>query len=121
MTKKPHIREVLKDRILVLDGAMGTMIQKLNLTEKDFRGDRFSDHPKSLFGNNDILSLTRPDVISDIHERFLKAGADFIETNTFLNFFIVFLAISNAILYYRLEKGCLICQYRLLMYLVRFQ
>ncbi len=60
MTKKAEIRDLLKDRILILDGAMGTMIQKIDLTEEDFRGDRFKDHPDNLFGNNDILSITRP-------------------------------------------------------------
>ena len=73
----------MSQRILVLDGAMGSTIQTYSLGEEDFRGERFSAHPKSLTGNNDILSLTRPDVIYDIHERFLEAGADFIETNTF--------------------------------------
>ncbi|MBI9104285.1 MAG: methionine synthase [Spirochaetales bacterium] len=76
-------RKLMSERILVLDGAMGSTIQSYGLKEKDFRGERFSDHPQSLLGNNDILSLTRPDVISDIHESFLEAGADFIETNTF--------------------------------------
>ena len=76
-------KEMMNKRILVLDGAMGSTIQTYMLEEKDFRGERFSDHPKPLKGNNDILSLTRPDVITDIHERFLMAGADFIETNTF--------------------------------------
>ena len=73
----------MNERILVLDGAMGSTIQTYRLTEEDFKGKRFLDHPKPLLGNNDILSLTRPDVISDIHERFLLAGADFVETNTF--------------------------------------
>jgi len=72
-----------RHRILILDGAMGTMIQSYGLEETDFRGDRFLDHPGSLKGNNDLLSLTRPDVIEEIHRRFLEAGADIIETNTF--------------------------------------
>ncbi len=67
----------------MLDGAMGTMIQRHRLTEADFRGERFKDHPKDLRGNNDLLILTRPDVISEIHEQYLAAGADIIETNTF--------------------------------------
>ncbi len=73
----------LNERILVLDGAMGTMIQQYNLEEDDFRGERFKDHPDSLKGNNDLLSLTRPDVIQAIHEAYFKAGADIAETNTF--------------------------------------
>lgn len=71
------------DKILVLDGAMGTMIQKYKLTEEDYRGERFKDYPSSLKGNNDLLSLTKPSVISEIHEKYLDAGADIIETNTF--------------------------------------
>jgi 5-methyltetrahydrofolate--homocysteine methyltransferase len=77
------IREILKERILVLDGAMGTMIQRYNLTEDDFRKGWFEDHKSPLQGNNDLLSMTRPDVIKEIHAEYLKAGADIIETNTF--------------------------------------
>lgn len=77
------IEDELKKRILVLDGAMGTMIQRYKLEEEDFRGDRFKDHPKSLKGNNDILSITRPDIIKDIHKAYFEAGADIAETNTF--------------------------------------
>ena len=77
------IKELLNDRILVLDGAMGTMIQRYNLEEADFRKGWFEDHPDSLKGNNDILVLTRPDVIKEIHAAYLEAGADIIETNTF--------------------------------------
>ncbi len=73
---------LLDERILVLDGAMGTMIQSYKLKEEDFRGKRFSDHPCSLQGNNDLLSLTRPDIIESIHRAYLEAGADIIETNT---------------------------------------
>ena len=73
----------LQSRILILDGAMGTMIQRHKLTEADFRGKRFKDHPKDLQGNNDLLILTRPDVIQEIHGQYLAAGADIIETNTF--------------------------------------
>src|SRR4029079_1739417 len=69
--------------ILILDGAMGTMVQRFTLTEADFRGERFRDHEKDLRGNNDILILTRPDVIADIHNQYLAAGADIIETSTF--------------------------------------
>jgi len=77
------IEEILKDRILVLDGAMGTMIQRYTLEEEDFRGDRFKDHPHPLKGNNDLLSITRPDIIKAIHRQYLEAGSDIIETNTF--------------------------------------
>ncbi|MCH8485214.1 MAG: methionine synthase [Candidatus Cyclonatronum sp.] len=77
------LRELLRERVLVLDGAMGTMIQKHKLEEEDFRGDRFKDWPVNLKGNNDLLSITRPDIIRGIHEAFLEAGADMIETNTF--------------------------------------
>ena len=74
---------LLEKRILVLDGAMGTMIQAYGLTEADFRGTAFADHPRDLKGCNDLLSLTRPEVVDDIHRRYLEAGADIIETNTF--------------------------------------
>lgn len=77
------IREILKNKILVLDGAMGTMIQRYKLTEEDFRGERFKNHHLSLKGNNDILSITRPDVIKEIHAAYLEAGSDIIETNSF--------------------------------------
>jgi 5-methyltetrahydrofolate--homocysteine methyltransferase len=78
-----EIRELLRTRILVLDGAMGTMIQQYKLEEEDFRGKEFANHDKLLKGNNDLLSLTRPDIISTIHEQYLEAGADILETNTF--------------------------------------
>mgnify|MGYP000978968819 FL=1 len=77
------IEDVLKNRILVLDGAMGTMIQRYTLEEKDFRGERFKEHPHPLKGNNDLLSITRPDIIKEIHRQYLAAGSDIIETNTF--------------------------------------
>ncbi len=79
----PDIHTELRHRILVLDGAMGTMIQRYRLTEEDFRGDQLPDHPVALKGCNDLLSLTRPDVVREIHHRYLEAGADIIETNTF--------------------------------------
>ncbi len=72
-----------KQRILVLDGAMGTMIQRLKLTEADFRGERFKDWPRDLKGNNDLLILTRPDAVEGIHRQYFEAGADIVETNTF--------------------------------------
>jgi len=78
-----NIREIVKDRILVLDGAMGTMIQSYGLTEEDFRGSRFMDSGVQMQGNNDMLNITRPDVVLDIHRRYLRAGADIISTNTF--------------------------------------
>jgi len=81
--KKEQIEALLADRILVLDGAMGTMIQRHELEEADFRGHRFADWGRDLKGNNDLLTLTRPEVISAIHQEFLAAGADIIETNTF--------------------------------------
>jgi 5-methyltetrahydrofolate--homocysteine methyltransferase len=77
------IQEILKERILILDGAMGTMIQRHKLEEEDFRKGWFEDHPKSLKGNNDLLSLTRPEIIKEIHSQYFEAGADIAETNTF--------------------------------------
>ena len=78
-----RLRELLEQRIVFFDGAMGTMIQRAKLEEADFRGERFAEHPSSLQGNNDLLVLTRPDVIRDIHLAYLDAGADIVETNTF--------------------------------------
>src|SRR5918999_333236 len=77
------LHDLLAQRILLLDGAMGTMIQRHTLTEADFRGERFRRHPHDLKGNGDVLALTRPDVISGIHREYLAAGADILETNTF--------------------------------------
>ncbi|MCB9789297.1 MAG: methionine synthase [Deltaproteobacteria bacterium] len=77
------LHQALRERILVLDGAMGTMIQGYQLTEADYRGERFADHPRDLRGDNDLLTLTRPDVIAAIHRAYLEAGADILETNTF--------------------------------------
>jgi len=77
------IEDILQERILVIDGAMGTMIQQYKLTEEDFRGERFKNHSHPLRGNNDLLSITRPDVIKAIHIKYLEAGADILETNTF--------------------------------------
>ena len=78
-----RLEDAIKDRILILDGAMGTMIQSYNLREEDFRGTQFASVPGLMKGNNDLLNLTRPDVVSDIHRRYLEAGCDIIETNTF--------------------------------------
>ena len=83
MSKNEQIKDLLQQRILVLDGAMGTMIQRYNLEEKDFRDERLKDHPHPLKGNNDLLALTRPDVLEEIHRQYLDAGADILETNTF--------------------------------------
>ena len=77
------LKEILKDRILVLDGAMGTMLQRYKFDEDDFRGKRFKDWPVSLKGNNDLLTLTQPDAIAEIHRQYFLAGADIVETNTF--------------------------------------
>ena len=78
-----EIYDILKQRILVLDGAMGTMIQRYKLTEEDYRGDRFKDYPSPLKGNNDLLSITKPEVIKEIHLQYLENGCDILETNTF--------------------------------------
>jgi len=78
-----NLFEILKSRILVLDGAMGTMIQQYKFSESDYRGERFKDFQNSVKGNNDLLSLTQPEAISTIHKKYLEAGADIIETNTF--------------------------------------
>jgi 5-methyltetrahydrofolate--homocysteine methyltransferase len=91
VTQPQHVRPdateelttALRDRILVLDGAMGTMIQRHRLEEADYRGERFADWPSDLKGNNDLLSLTRPDLVTAIHEEYLRSGADLVETNTF--------------------------------------
>jgi 5-methyltetrahydrofolate--homocysteine methyltransferase len=80
---KATIEKILSERIMIIDGAMGTMIQTYKLTEEDYRGERFKDFPHSIKGNNDLLVLTRPDVVAAIHKEFLEAGADIIETNTF--------------------------------------
>jgi len=82
-TRAAALPHLLQQRIVVLDGAMGTMIQRCNLSEADYRGERFKDHAKDLKGNNDLLPLTRADLIARIHEEYLEAGADIIETNTF--------------------------------------
>jgi len=82
-TRGAQLPEIMRQRIAILDGAMGTMIQRYKLTEADYRGTRFADHHKDLKGNNELLQLTKPEVISEIHEQYLAAGADLIETNTF--------------------------------------
>jgi 5-methyltetrahydrofolate--homocysteine methyltransferase len=82
-TRGAALPALLRQRIVIIDGAMGTMIQRYKLQEADFRNAALKDHPKDLKGNNDLLVLTRPDVIREIHEQYLAAGADIIETNTF--------------------------------------
>lgn len=83
MNKKTQLEKLLKERILILDGAMGTMIQRYKLEEEDFRNESLKSHTKPLKGNNDLLSITRPDVILAIHQQYLEAGSDILETNTF--------------------------------------
>ncbi|MFM8654812.1 MAG: homocysteine S-methyltransferase family protein, partial [Verrucomicrobiota bacterium] len=83
LLKRRQLEQALGKRIVMMDGAMGTMVQRHQLSEKDFRGDRFASHAKDLKGNNDILVLTRPDVIGGIHRAYLEAGAEILETNTF--------------------------------------
>src|SRR5436190_19854259 len=78
-----EIREMLQKRILIIDGAMGTMIQRYKLSEADYRGERFKDWPSDIKGNNDLLCLTQPQIIKAIHKEYLEAGADILETNTF--------------------------------------
>ena len=80
---KPRIKDLLKERILVLDGAMGSLIQTYKLEEEDFRGERFKNHTHPVKGNNDLLALVRPDILKEIHCEYLEAGADILETNTF--------------------------------------
>lgn len=77
------LTEALQNRILVLDGAMGTMLQRYNFSEEDYRGERFKDYPSSLKGNNDLLSITQPEAIAEVHRKYFEAGADIVETNTF--------------------------------------
>lgn len=77
------IKEAIKNRILVLDGAMGTMLQRNNFSEEDFRGERFKNFPHTLKGNNDLLSITQPEAVKQVHRLYFQAGADIVETNTF--------------------------------------
>lgn len=78
-----ELEQMLSSRILIIDGAMGTMLQQKKFSESDFRGTLFRDHPKDLKGNNDLLCLTQPEAVYDVHRAYLEAGADIIETNTF--------------------------------------
>lgn len=97
------IEKEIQKRILVLDGAMGTMIQQYNLSEEDYRGERFKDFHTSLKGNNDLLSITQPKIIQEIHEAYLEAGADIIETNTFNSNSISMLDYDQVALVYELN------------------
>ncbi len=83
MDRSELLKKAIKERVLLLDGAMGSLIQEHKLEEDDFRGERFKDHPSPLKGNNDLLSITQPEIIKDIHRQYLEAGSDIIETNTF--------------------------------------
>src|SRR5947207_2634703 len=78
-----RLRQLLRERIVIIDGAMGTMIQRFKLDETAFRGERLKEHAHDLKGNNDLLSITQPQIIQDIHRQYLEAGADILETNTF--------------------------------------
>ncbi|MBK9957014.1 MAG: homocysteine S-methyltransferase family protein [Chitinophagaceae bacterium] len=103
------IKEELKKRILIIDGAMGTMIQQHKLTEEDFRGERFKNWPKDVKGNNDLLSITQPEIITGIHKEYLQAGADIIETNTFSSTSIAQADYDMQSLAYELNKQSAIC------------
>lgn len=109
---EPDIRELLRQRILILDGAMGTMIQRYRLDEAAFRGERFSHWTKDLKGHNDLLNVTRPAVIEDIHRQYLEAGADIIETNTFNSQAISLADYDMADLGYELSKAGAECARR---------
>ena len=103
------IKEELKKRILIIDGAMGTMIQQHKLTEGDFRGERFKNWPKDVKGNNDLLSITQPEIITGIHKEYLQAGADIIETNTFSSTSIAQADYDMQSLAYELNKQSATC------------
>ena len=105
VNQHPNIANLLKHRILVLDGAMGTMIQSYKLEEDDYRGERFTDHPCDLKGNNDLLSITQPQIISDIHRAYYEAGADIVETNTFNGTSIAMADYEMEDLVYELNKS----------------
>ena len=83
MTRTEQLKELVKQKILVLDGAMGTMLQRHHLTEQDYRGEIFANWPSDLKGNHDLLNLTRPDVVAGVHHAYFEAGADIVETDTF--------------------------------------
>jgi len=100
-----ELKSILKQKIMVLDGAMGTMIQRYKLSDTDYRGERFKDHPDEMKGNNDILSLTQPQIIKEIHKQYLEAGADIIETNTFNSTSISQADYNTEYLAYELNKA----------------
>ncbi len=102
--KTEELHKLLQERILILDGAMGTMIQSYHLEENDYRGERFTEHPSDLKGNNDLLSLTRPDIIKSIHKAYFDAGADIVETNTFNSTSIAMADYQMEPLVYELNK-----------------
>ena len=106
---KKTIQDCLKERILIIDGAMGTMIQQYKLEEKDFRGERFKDWHKDVKGNNDLLSITQPHIIQAIHTKYLEGGADIIETNTFSSTSIAQADYDMQSLAYELNAAAAIC------------
>src|SRR5450432_802534 len=103
------IRKELEKRILDIDGAMGTMIQRHKLEEADYRGERFKDWPSDVKGNNDLLCITQPDIIKDIHKQYLAAGADIIETNTFSSTVIAMADYDMQALAYELNVAAAQC------------
>ena len=103
------IRKELEKRILVIDGAMGTMIQRHKLTEADYRGERFKDWHSDVKGNNDLLSITQPQIIIGIHKEYLEAGADIIETNTFSSTVIAQADYDMQLLAYELNVAAAQC------------
>lgn len=105
----PNIRDLLNERILIIDGAMGTMIQRYKLTEADYRGERFKDWPSDLKGNNDLLCITQPQIITAIHKEYLEAGADIIETNTFSSTAIAMADYGMQSLAYELNVAAVKC------------
>lgn len=115
------IEQLLPERILVLDGAMGTMIQTYHLDEQAFRGSRFKDWARDVKGNNDLLNLTRPDVIEAIHRQYLEAGADIVETNTFNSQAISLADYNMESLAYEMSKAGAECARRAVTSVVRAQ
>src|SRR5690349_981316 len=105
----PHIREELEKRILIIDGAMGTMIQRYKLSEEDYRGERFANWKSDVKGNNDLLNITKPEIITAIHKQYLDAGADIIETNTFSSTFIAMADYEMQSLAYELNVAAVKC------------
>src|SRR5690606_4990052 len=103
------IRKELEKRILIIDGAMGTMIQRYKLQEADYRGERFKDWPSDLKGNNDLLNITQPAIITAIHKEYLDAGADIIETNTFSSTSIAMADYNMQSLAYELNVAAVRC------------